>query len=364
MIYDLAVIGGGPAGCAAAIIAARNGARVLLLERGRFPRHKVCGEFVSAESLDLLNHLLPGAQTLISQATQIRKARVFLDGQIVHANVTPAAASISRYDLDAALWNTCLAAGVPAVAETAVHKVTGESPFELDAINEVFEARAVLNTSGRWSNFTSPAIRSQSNGSKWLGLKAHFHEQSTPESVDLYFFEGGYCGVQPVKHGANGEGMQINACAMVRADVASTISDVFRLHHSLFDRSRDWTPATEPVATSPLVFHDPEPVHNSLLQAGDAATFVDPFIGDGISLAMRSGAMAAECLIPFFQARISLGQALHDYSRRYQRDLARVFTASSKLRGFLQWPKLVRKPVISVLARAPFLTRQIVRMTR
>jgi choline dehydrogenase-like flavoprotein len=50
--YDLIVIGAGPAGCAAAITAARTGASVLLHERGHFPRHKVCGEFVSAESLD------------------------------------------------------------------------------------------------------------------------------------------------------------------------------------------------------------------------------------------------------------------------------------------------------------------------
>ena len=50
MTFDLIVIGGGPAGCAASIIAARSGATVLQLERGRFPRHKVCGEFVSAES--------------------------------------------------------------------------------------------------------------------------------------------------------------------------------------------------------------------------------------------------------------------------------------------------------------------------
>src|SRR6202035_869650 len=54
MIFDLAIIGGGPAGCAAAIVSASGGARVLLLERTRFPRHKVCGEFVSAESLGLL----------------------------------------------------------------------------------------------------------------------------------------------------------------------------------------------------------------------------------------------------------------------------------------------------------------------
>src|SRR5438128_8398572 len=57
-MYDLIIIGAGPAGSSAAITAARSGARVLLLERGRFPRHKVCGEFVSAESLDLLSSLL------------------------------------------------------------------------------------------------------------------------------------------------------------------------------------------------------------------------------------------------------------------------------------------------------------------
>ncbi len=53
-MYDLTVIGGGPAGSCAAITAHRAGASVLLLERGRFPRHKVCGEFVSAEALGLL----------------------------------------------------------------------------------------------------------------------------------------------------------------------------------------------------------------------------------------------------------------------------------------------------------------------
>ena len=60
--FDLAIIGGGPAGASAAITAARLGARVALLEAGEFPRHKVCGEFVSAESLDILRDLLYGLQ--------------------------------------------------------------------------------------------------------------------------------------------------------------------------------------------------------------------------------------------------------------------------------------------------------------
>ena len=56
--FDVVVAGGGPAGVAAGITGARAGARVLLLERGRYPRQKVCGEFISAESLELLCSLL------------------------------------------------------------------------------------------------------------------------------------------------------------------------------------------------------------------------------------------------------------------------------------------------------------------
>lgn len=105
MLYDLIIIGGGPAGAAAAISAARQGASVLLLERGRFPRHKVCGEFVSAESLGLLEALFdPEACTVLQDAVRIPRARIFLDGRILVARVTPPAASLARYDLDAALW--------------------------------------------------------------------------------------------------------------------------------------------------------------------------------------------------------------------------------------------------------------------
>src|SRR5581483_12063229 len=81
-VYDLAVAGGGPAGTAAAITAARFGARVLLLEQGRFPRQKVCGEFVSAESLELLQRLLTAdtaGLAMMERAPRIRTARLFLD---------------------------------------------------------------------------------------------------------------------------------------------------------------------------------------------------------------------------------------------------------------------------------------------
>src|ERR1700733_12119377 len=92
--FDLVVIGGGPAGTAAAITATRSGARVLLLEAKDFPRHKVCGEFVSAESLDVLAELFRDSESgraLLDTAPVMRRARLFLGSRTVEAPVAPAA---------------------------------------------------------------------------------------------------------------------------------------------------------------------------------------------------------------------------------------------------------------------------------
>ena len=365
MIYDLIVIGAGPTGCAAAITAAKNGASVLLLERGRFPRHKVCGEFVSAESLELLESLLaPEHHALIQNAPRINHARIFADGAEIPAEISPAAASIARYDLDSALWNSALESGIKTREDCVVTSVQGRGPFQVSTKDDLFEARALINATGRWSTLTSQQTRSQAAKDRWIGVKSHYREANASASVDLYFFSGGYCGVQPVYAPRNGEKTVINACAMVNARVAADLDDVLQLHPQLSERSRSWEKAMEPVSTSPLVFHQPEPLQDKMLQAGDSATFVDPFIGDGISLALQSGALAAKCLIGFFAKRESLDEAVSAYSKRYLNELAPVFRNSSKLRRVLAWPGVIRKPVMALLENTPFLTRRLVQMTR
>lgn len=368
MIYDLIVVGAGPAGCAAAITAAESGGPVLLLERGRFPRHKVCGEFVSAESLGLLESLLdPEYRSMIAGAPRISGGRIFSDGAEIPAEINPAAASIARRDLDSALWNSAVARGVAVVEQCAVQSVERNSTtplFHVATQHGAFQARALVNAAGRWSVLTRANIRASAGGNRWIGVKAHFYEMNPSPSVDLYFFPGGYCGVQPVTTVGGNDARLINTCAMVRADVATNLDQVLHLHAGLRARSARWEPAMDAVSTSPLIFHEPEPLQGDILQVGDAATFVDPFIGDGISLALRSGRLAAECLQPFFRQQCSLQQALADYEWRYRQKLAPVFRASSQLRNFMKLPGMVRRPVMSILQRAPAITRHLVKMTR
>src|SRR3954471_10946152 len=108
--FHLVVIGGGPAVPAATVTAACAGMRVLQLERGTLPRQRVCGEFVSAESLGTLSTLL-GKHPLLESSPRISQTRLFVDDEVIIAPLVPAGASITRFDLDAALWQAAREAG-------------------------------------------------------------------------------------------------------------------------------------------------------------------------------------------------------------------------------------------------------------
>lgn len=349
---DLVVVGGGPAGTASAITAARAGRSVVLLERGRFPRHKVCGEFISSEAAGLLQQLLAGTQFehLLEAAPRIGSARLWFAEKPLGFRIAPPALSIPRFELDHALWQAATRAGADCRAEVIASEVRrGSGGLEIAVTgNASIGARSVIDASGRWSNLTQPLLPAVVP--KWIGLKRHFRESATTPVVDLYFFQGGYCGVQPIG------GVAITVCAMVRSDVARTLEQVLAAAPELWRRSRDWEPASDAVSTAPLAFQSPVPVgDDGVLHAGDAAGFIDPFVGDGIAIALHSGAAAAECA---FRSDASLV-----YASWYKRNVLPAFRAASRFRRLVELPPVVRTPALALL-RAQALSGWMVRTTR
>lgn len=325
---------------------------MLLLEKDRFPRHKVCGEFVSPESLRLLQALLAGEP--FAALPKINCARIFVNHESLAIPVSPPAQSIPRYDLDNALLAAAKNAGAQVREETAVRQVLPGRLFSVSIGEDTLKARAVVNATGRWSHLTRFKV---SDKDKWIGLKAHFSEASPPHSVDLYFFSGGYCGVQPVSEAT------VNACAMVRADAANSLEHVFAMHPALWRRSRDWEQRFPTVSTSALYFRQPRTEDRGMLLAGDSAAFIDPFVGDGISLALHGGVLAGESLLPFFAGRSSLAEAHQSYGAAYRKRLAPALRNAARLRRLISAPAWLRSGAMA-LAGTRILGGLLVRSTR
>jgi flavin-dependent dehydrogenase len=383
--FDIVVAGGGPAGIAAAITAARAGARVLLAERGRYPRQKVCGEFISAESLDLLRSLLDGsphALDALEQAPRIDRARVFVGGRRFEARIAPAAASLARYDLDALLWSAAEKAGVDARQNVEIISLecwrpaapggpmlttshegrarhAKDSAIQLRGENgiETIKAAAIVNAAGR-----SSRLSPQAAGDKWIGLKAHFRpvHDAASLSTDLYCFDGGYCGVQPVRCG---DEVLVNACALVRPGRARTMDEVLACHTHLREASREWEQACDTVTTGAVSFRKPQTERDGAFLAGDAAGFIDPFVGDGIAIALRSGSMAGEIAAKVAQGKIRLEEGLALYGQRYHAAFDGAFRNARRLRRMLELPAAPRAALLALM-KMPGVAEMVVRSTR
>lgn len=316
-MYDLVVIGGGPAGTTAAMAAAARGQNVLLLEAGRYPRHKVCGEFLSAEAAGVLRRVLgKDAESILDNALRIGEARIVLRNRVTSLRVDPPAYSVPRIVLDDCLWRLAVERGVECVCANVTEVQRLPEHFVVHCKEVSYLARCVVNAAGRWSNVSR---RIPQEGSEtWIGLKAHFRAELDP-AVYLFFSRHGYCGVQPVGGGV------VNVCALSRRGAARNIQDVLALDSRLAHFCAGWSQVTETFATAPVYALDPQPVRNGMLQAGDAAGFLHPFLGDGMSLAIRSGFLAG---VTAAENPRAAGQS---YAARYEKSFRQVFRTARGL---------------------------------
>jgi flavin-dependent dehydrogenase len=341
-VTDVAIIGAGPAGSAAAIELARAGASVLLLEKAEFPRPKVCGEFLSPEGAGALREL--GAGDSLQGAARIDTGVVFTpSGRRLEFSFPAPAYGLSRARMDHRLAQQAVRLGASLVTRAEVASL---DPLRCRDGRQ-FQARAVLLACGRHS-LLNPA---PANRKAWYGFKVHLRTPWPPR-LDLHFFPGGYLGVAPVEDGL------INACALVE-------KTLLQQAQAMVERTVHAEQVGDYLFTGPL-----HPGRRSFcilnsafcIPAGDAAAFTDPFTGDGISLALRAGRLAAGNLL-----RLLEGAPAEKVAARYAQDLRRLcgpqLLTARLLRAGLARP-WIEAPASRLLASTPGLRRLVFRMTR
>jgi menaquinone-9 beta-reductase len=311
---DVIIIGGGPAGCSTAATLAASGIRVVLLEKGRMPRQKLCGEFITPECFPTLNRLGAMDQILAAGARKIGRLRlVGANGNQVEASVSEIsgdsyALSLSRARFDEVLFDGARRAGAVCLENHAVKRCFFDDgrTAGVDALSLVngtpvrFKAPLVIDASGRNSRITIPRGKQATRGSRLFALKAHLKGvEGIADQVELYFFRGGYGGLSSIEDGLS------NLCFITdEAHIKNAGGDALRvMRQTVLTNSRvsellssakavgNW------VSGGPLVFGRKRQFQAGVLAIGDAAGMIDPFTGTGIQIALRSGELAAESVI-------------------------------------------------------------------
>lgn len=302
-VFDVAIIGAGPAGSTLAALLAGRGVRVALIDRDLFPRDKVCGEFLSYDALPLLARL--GAIEAIDRAgaTRIDHCRIIGSRGPYEFVFPQPARGISRLFLDELLLRTAVAAGASRYDGWAAIAIAGNR-VTLQRDNEVREIAAgtIVGSWGRWGRFDQQLGRAfvRDRTHRSFGFKRHYASRSSSTAIDLYSFRGGYLGVNAV------EGDVTNICGLVQAGRLAghkgrweAFVDTIREESQPLD---DLYASHEPVqdhflSSDPVIFRARSAVEGGVLMIGDASGIVDPLTGNGMAMAIQSAFLAAPALL-------------------------------------------------------------------
>ena len=348
------VVGAGPAGSIAALVLARAGVRVRLVDRARFPRDKLCGDTLNPGALALLDAL--------GVSSGIRRRALAVTGMVVtgpgRARVVGEyadgvrGAALTRRDLDLLLLEAALQAGARFDAGVVVRapllspdgaRIVGVR-VAASAREHDLRARLVIAADGRHSclAFNLGLAAYASRPRRWAFGAYYADVAGTTTCGEMHIRGDGYIGVAPVPGGLT------NVC------VVRELGSAFRAHRVeidslvhlavtrdpwLRDRFARARRASAVTVLGPLAVESRAAGVPGLLLAGDAAGFIDPMTGDGIRFAIRGAELAAEAAL----RELETGDPAHGaLAAARRRAFAGKWRMNRALRSLVASPRAVR----------------------
>ena len=309
---DVLIVGAGPAGAVAAIVLARAGARVRLLERAAFPRDKLCGDTINPGTLGLLRRL--GLAAAVEQrGLPIDGMIVTGEGGIAVEGRYPAdqrGLAISRRDFDGSLLEQAIAAGVAfecvAVREAIVDgaevaPIVRGVVVDASGGRRQLRAGVVIAADGRRSTlaFGLRLARHPPRPKRWA-IGAYFEDPIRSTFGEMHIRRGRYIGVAPLGGGISNvclvlpwSGGEATSRACDFRDPPGLLRNAIAAEPALRGRFGGRVPVRDPIMLGPLAVDVVRDEVEGLLLAGDAAGFIDPMTGDGLRFAVRGGELAA-----------------------------------------------------------------------
>ena len=362
--YDVIVIGGGLAGLTTAIHLSKFKQSVLVIERHKYPRHKVCGEYVSNEVLPYLAYLgvdfdafkLPQINNLLittPKANEI-KQKLPLGGF-----------GISRFTFDDLLYKKAMSLGASFVFEKAEHVEFKNETYQVKTRKHHYQAKLVVGSFGKRSNLDQHFNRAfTKKPAHWVGIKAHYKHPSFPaHKVELHNFDGGYCGLSLT------EKNEVNLCYLARYDSFKKYKDIQEFNECVLSKNKHLAAFFENanllfekhLAIAQISFAEKQNVENNILMLGDSAGLIHPLCGNGMAMAIHSAKLASEEILAY-QHHQSKELLFSNYSRKWKNTFESRMKFGRIFQHVLMKPNLTNLG-IAIGSKMPKLVQKMIQQT-
>ena len=364
--FDVIIVGGGLAGLTSAIHLSTRKKRVLLIEKNEYPKHKVCGEYISNEVLPYLNSL--GINPINEGAKQITKVHISTTkSNLIKGELPLGGFGMSRYFLDNLLVKKAQLNGVQILKDTVDSIHFKKDSFTITTKSSgVFQSKITIGAFGKRSSLDQKMKRKFiQKKSPYLAVKIHVKGVFPENLVALHNFKGGYCGVSKVEDNA------INVCYITEYrsfKKHKNITDfqeqvVFKNKH-LRKIFKETSPVFEkPLTISQVSFQTKNPVEDHIIMCGDTAGMIHPLCGNGMGMAISSAQLASIRILQFLNGEIKTREGLE---KQYLRDWNKEFKIRLKAGHFIAWlfrNQTISQIAYSILKRIPSLLPKMIKFT-
>jgi flavin-dependent dehydrogenase len=366
--YDAVVIGAGPAGSTAALMLARAGWSVAVVEKAKFPRRKVCGEFISATSLPLLQEIGVAEPFLERAGPEVRRVGLFAQDTLLNSAMPPTSGSggrwgraLGREQLDLILLEAAARAGARLWRPwSATDLRPGQDGFVCTIATKSgsveLVGRIVIAAPGSWER--NAWIIPEPGGHKpsdLLAFKAHFADADLPaDLMPLLVFPGGYGGM------VHSDGGRVTLSCCIRRDMLQACRRRYPTAHAgnavlqhirvscrgVRDALRHARLAGGWLSSGPIRPGIRKRYSAGIFRIGNIAGEAHPIVAEGISMAMQSSWLLCRQLIADQEGAVS-GRARAQVARAYQAEWQKAF--AGRIHAAAVFAHLVMRPNITAL---------------
>lgn len=363
---DVVIIGGGLAGLVSAIYLSKSGIQVVVIEKHTYPRHKVCGEYLS-------NEVLPYLQFLNIDLFELgaKKIKRFIlsttNGKTIETKLPLGGCGISRYTLEYYLAQKARENGATIFHDTVLHVKFINDHFQMVTKNQKkYNAKILIGAHGKRSNIDVNLNRNfLKSRAPLLAVKNHLKGDFPDDLVALHNFNGGYCGISKV------ENNNINACYLTDLKSFQKFKNTEDFQQNVLYKNKylkDIYENSEPVFSKPLTisqitFLPKKPVEQHILMCGDSAGMIHPLSGNGMSMAIRGAYMVSVLIKSYFNGEINSRATLEKiYEKKWTNEFSNRVKAGHMIALFFRM-NIFSEMIMFGLKSFPGLLPKIIKQT-